>query len=395
MGNVENTSATQGSKPRVSAVRDLGYEAEVRREIIRGMSERETHSLPANLLGWMICCVAAAALPFAEAFVLPLLLRLLSMALTRHIANRLRARMVAGLDVERTISEMAASLGFAGFTWALLLYPLIRAEEVSSPAIAIVGVTVIAVSMITIICGPVTRALVAFITPFALTFLAQLVWGGGAMDPWIVAAMMSMLGAVASFSLFFAHQQRVGIEMLVENRCLGDELQSALAHAEYLSTHDPLTGLLNRRALGEIDLRLESEEVHVLALDLDHFKQINDRYGHATGDAVLVAAANTMRQVLGALPGAHHDALRIGGEEFLVVLRDVDRTLALSIGETLLHRLRDLGETLFHKPKLVSASIGIASLAQGEQLEHALTRADAALYEAKENGRNRIQRAAA
>ena len=166
-------------------------------------------------------------------------------------------------------------------------------------------------------------------------------------------------------------------------------LKAAMESLEQAVGTDRLTGAWNRRrfeeaASAEMSLaRRRKEPVSLLMLDLDHFKRINDGFGHETGDAVLVAATNTWRKVL----RASDPLVRWGGEEF-VVLSPTNRldgamTLATKLGEA----LRSLR---FPGIGTVTVSIGVAEYAAGETLETWIQRADQALYRAKAEGRDRI-----
>lgn len=150
---------------------------------------------------------------------------------------------------------------------------------------------------------------------------------------------------------------------------------------------DSLTGIGNRRFLEKtVPKRLYPGDT-VLYIDLDHFKQLNDRFGHATGDAVLVAVAATLRD------GKRPDDLlaRLGGEEFLLFLPELKTSEALSIAERLRQAIQDI--QLHHQGAdiPVSASIGVARVKRPDEawldLVHA---ADMALYAAKRAGRNRV-----
>jgi len=157
-----------------------------------------------------------------------------------------------------------------------------------------------------------------------------------------------------------------------------------------LAATDPLTGLANRRlTLQQLDqlardARLDQAPV-VLLCDLDHFKQINDGWGHAMGDQVLVAVA-------GALRASTRDAdtvARWGGEEFLVVLPVTRDFEAIDLAERLRLRVETLQVADRHQcPVPVTLSIGIARLCVGETGTSWLKRADEALYRAKADGRN-------
>lgn len=153
--------------------------------------------------------------------------------------------------------------------------------------------------------------------------------------------------------------------------------------------HDPLTGLLNRTslmprlhsAIEALDLALESSAL--LAIDLDHFKGINDRFGHQTGDRVLCETARLLREEIGA-GGA---VFRIGGEEFLVLLPGHDGILARRRAERLRVAIAS-GDIL--EDRAVTASIGVAALRMSDDASSWMQRADERLYQAKRAGRDRV-----
>jgi diguanylate cyclase (GGDEF)-like protein len=164
-----------------------------------------------------------------------------------------------------------------------------------------------------------------------------------------------------------------------------------LEDLRYRSRHDGLTGLLNRRAIEETLLaqvqrsRRNGESFAVLMLDLDHFKTINDRYGHAAGDRALKHTAAALRAELREV-----DAIgRFGGEEFLVLMPGATVETALPVAERLRTALV-IAPPLFEGATLIlSASIGIAQWREpAEEPSRLLMRADAALYKAKVRGRD-------
>jgi diguanylate cyclase (GGDEF)-like protein len=152
---------------------------------------------------------------------------------------------------------------------------------------------------------------------------------------------------------------------------------------------DPLTGLLNRKSLLPRfdELQMQARQQHapicMIAVDLDHFKQVNDTFGHETGDAVLKESAYEMRKCLRSFELFY----RLGGEEFLVMIPGAE----LDQGRKLAERMRDAVERTKPAGVAVTVSIGVA-VAAGDQLdfEQLFNAADQALYEAKHAGRNRI-----
>ena len=162
---------------------------------------------------------------------------------------------------------------------------------------------------------------------------------------------------------------------------------------EEISIHDELTGLYNRRHLVESanrymdEARSEGKEFSIVILDLDHFKNVNDTYGHIVGDHVLVATARICRSSVreGDIVG------RLGGEEFLVLMPGTDLSEAWKIAERIRKEL-ELNFVVFEGREIrVTASFGVASICPYCQtLEDILITADKGLYKAKELGRNRV-----
>jgi diguanylate cyclase (GGDEF)-like protein len=161
-----------------------------------------------------------------------------------------------------------------------------------------------------------------------------------------------------------------------------------------LAATDVLTGLANRREFMSrgadeiVRSRRYNFHVCVLMMDIDHFKKVNDTWGHAVGDDVIRQVATTTRDVCRAVDVVG----RIGGEEFAVLLPQTDREGGLSVAERLRETVAACTVSLAGGQTLsVSISIGVAEMAREDgDLSHLLGRADAALYEAKQQGRNRV-----
>lgn len=160
-----------------------------------------------------------------------------------------------------------------------------------------------------------------------------------------------------------------------------------------LAQHDPLTGLLNRRAiLAHLeglhkDRRQILQPVCLMMIDVDHFKSINDQHGHAVGDEVLRTVSHSLVAQL-----RDSDRVgRIGGEEFLVVLGSTDLPHAQQVAERLRYELSQLTVTSANQTLRITVSIGMAqSQTHEEDWADVIGRADAGLYEAKRGGRNRV-----
>ncbi|MFC5437787.1 diguanylate cyclase [Rhodanobacter umsongensis] len=157
-----------------------------------------------------------------------------------------------------------------------------------------------------------------------------------------------------------------------------------------LADHDALTSVLNRRAWTERASALlangSPHPIALLFLDLDHFKLLNDRQGHNTGDRALVAVARALAAEL-----RPSDLLgRYGGEEFVALLDGTEPQQAMHVATRLCRRVHRLEIPASDESLLLSVSIGVAIRRDGDDLESLVERADQAMYEAKLNGRNRV-----
>ncbi|MBQ3918471.1 MAG: GGDEF domain-containing protein [Oscillospiraceae bacterium] len=167
-------------------------------------------------------------------------------------------------------------------------------------------------------------------------------------------------------------------------------MKATLKHYEELASTDPLTGVFNHGRI-ETELRNAVEQCSqdgtpagILILDIDNFKSVNDRYGHAVGDAALVSMAEIIRRTL-----SDKNAVigRWGGEEFVVVIYGEDNAALQETAEALRTRIE---EVAFDAVGSITASIGLSSLLPNDMPDLWFARADHALYTAKSAGRNRI-----
>ena len=167
--------------------------------------------------------------------------------------------------------------------------------------------------------------------------------------------------------------------------------KARLDELEQLADRDALTGVLNRRAMlrnAELAFEVHRKEQFCLAwLDIDHFKSVNDNHGHPVGDAVLIGVADVLTRNV-----RRADLIgRMGGEEFAIGFPGLGLSEARVVAERL---RRAIASTMFptaRGPIQVSCSIGVSSARSSDSLSEIIGRADAALYEAKRRGRNRLE----
>jgi diguanylate cyclase (GGDEF)-like protein len=184
-------------------------------------------------------------------------------------------------------------------------------------------------------------------------------------------------------------QQHMSSEVTKANQIIF-QLSSQVKELEKTSSIDALTKILNRRAL---DIYLEKlcktenqENVHLLILDVDDFKKVNDTYGHLAGDKILIYLANILKKAL-----RDEDRIfRYGGEEFVIILHNVDNEKCKTTSTRLLELVRK-SKLIYKGTNLsVTISIGTTPYYKNDSPEMLLTRADKALYAAKNSGKDKI-----
>lgn len=210
---------------------------------------------------------------------------------------------------------------------------------------------------------------------------------------WYLAIMVFWLGIILSFLAYriIKLKDEVVIQRKRESELLeiNDLLDTRGKALEIKAKTDPLTGAFNRLGIEEaISLGLQEwhqyrKPLSLVMIDIDHFKQVNDQYGHDTGDAVLSNLSTMVQQHT----RTQDLFARWGGEEFVLVCRNTDIESACAIAE----KLRELiAHQTLHKDINITASFGVATLKTNGNLEQLFKAADTALYQAKAAGRNRV-----
>lgn len=216
----------------------------------------------------------------------------------------------------------------------------------------------------------------------ALMVLAELIYRTGRGDSVEQALLVGEIYAMGGVLLCFLY-------LLARYRDNARRIQLRYEMLEHVAYIDPLTSLPNRRRLYEIlegqhQLAVRYQQSFALAFwDIDHFKLVNDTYGHDAGDRVLAQVADIVHEQLRTT-----DCLgRWGGEEFLIILPQTDLASAQFVAERLCHAINS---SQLLDDRMVTASFGVAAHLPGESIADLLRRADRAMYQAKTEGRNRV-----
>ena len=347
---------------------------------------REVHGLGHWSAGLLL--LVCASLLFGTREVLPSALSMISAnaALVAGIGlSMLGTEKFFGLATSRRAYLLILALAIAGNSWWLLVRPDFSARV----AVFSLLVFLFYARQVQLVWCYGERHFSSFF--FGALMLAQavvvlargvsaLLHGGASVNLAVAGTPAGIYLAVANFMALLL---TVGFMTVATRR-----LQQIL---ERRSTHDPLTQVLNRRGFGDAyarerdNLRRRRLPLTLLSIDLDYFKSINDRYGHAVGDQVLAHVATVIK---GALRESDCVA-RFGGEEFVVLMPDMPVHNALGVAERIRALLRESSHAGLPS---CTVSIGVACQASVvEGLEELLSRADAALYLAKERGRDRIE----
>jgi diguanylate cyclase (GGDEF)-like protein len=234
--------------------------------------------------------------------------------------------------------------------------------------------------------------------PVMLLYAARCAMDADKVEHIVVFLIIVYLFAILAYS--FKHYATIAssISLKFENLALLEDLKKANDILRKTSAIDGLTGLANRNSFEEFIERewgraaRNQKPISLVMLDIDHFKAYNDNYGHQEGDDCLKKVASVLAK---SATRSADIAARYGGEEFIVVLPDTDSRGAVEVAEKLRIAVEMLSVPHSHSPtaSVVTASIGVASLVPDRSMDYSrlVKSADAALYAAKRDGRNRVK----
>lgn len=231
-----------------------------------------------------------------------------------------------------------------------------------------------------------TRQLHYTLLVHAVFYLSKV---GLALIPGTLINLVAYQGAVIRISLI----EGVMAILLIALSMTGTVRYRRERQIEQLAERDPLTALFNRRAFEARTPRFLNHASSkrpgaLLLIDVDNFKLVNDLYGHAAGDRLLITLSDLIRELL----PEEALAARLGGDEFAIMLNDVTPRDIQQLGETLRTRFHDVASQTFVTPAAVTLSIGATRFEQQpDDLEALISHGDEALYEAKRGGRDRLQ----
>ncbi len=288
--------------------------------------------------------------------------------------------------------------GLEGMCWGsavIFFHSIGGAGQTNNLTVLTVIITVVCISIFAL--APSYQIFISFISGALLIPVAHYFWVGDMNRPAYVIGILTLLlalirlGRVANLEFVEGVRRLVliqSISMQLEQR--NQQLDKLNRKINDIAIHDKLTGLYNRHFIvDQLEMQYGAyvrygNACSIVMIDIDHFKQVNDRYGHIVGDKVLVAFSRRVEIMVrqGDLIG------RYGGEEFLLVLPMTGLAAALQLAERIRISLTD--QSLVEQPAMhvVTASFGVAEIRSGESIDDWLLRSDQALYSAKEHGRN-------
>lgn len=344
---------------------------------------------PFYVLGWLVAWLASPALqarPVAAASVGALFL--LGTVLRFYSSP---APAIARVEAERRIARAWWLVGATTVLWgASAAWVLQQGPEPDAQLVLLICTVAYATAIAQSFCMRLPRALLVLALLYA-PVLAALLLGGHAR---IGAAAIGIYLVYLLLLLRRSHaeyRQRLDLE---------DDLRQQRDLFEQQSRRDGLTGLANRRRFESTLATLVHEAPNrllpfaLLIFDLDHFKAINDRHGHAVGDACLREFAERLQR---AFAGPQELVARLGGEEFAVLVEDVDEDAAAARGEAFRQQIAGTPLVLPEFAVGITVSIGVGAFGPRHATdgEGFFTEVDQALYRAKADGRNALRRVGA
>lgn len=277
-----------------------------------------------------------------------------------------------------------------GIVLGLMLRPALQSPDPERYALVCLVIATVSAGVNALVTASVPRTYEAFVLTAQVLFVVQFLAMDTTFFRWLAIGTVVVSVSMAIVARRMRAMLAEALFHRIEQADTSERLRQALTRLDEIAATDDLTGLPNRRRfLDQLALHIEAADrapACVIMFDIDHFKDINDTFGHAVGDRVLRRVADAARTVL-----RNHDAIgRVGGEEFAVACRARSERTAAVVAE----RIRQAIEELVHPESehlRVTASFGIAQVQPGSSATVALDHADTPLYIAKSKGRNRVE----
>ena len=368
-------------------------------ESVALLAERERASTKMTILGAIV--MLAITVPIRNAFdlMLPVVFLWLASALFNHaLSGRILDRITARLPFAQEMNIFCLGYLIAGAAWAWLLKPIGQVILKEPETLGVGVVVIMAMGLMSVTTALVPRIMHCFLIGVGVTLLPSL------LNLIPQHGVLPVMSAVLLFVVPWGYGRKIAGQMhetikvkirndlLVKDMLsLNSQLAHALAKSEDISNKDSLTNLLTRRAFEKKakearKLDLDSPS-HLVLLDLDYFKEINDQYGHHMGDDILCLVSKVLRDNVRPCDFV----ARWGGEEFAIGMANIDFADAIKICETIRARIDSIGHPSWAQDLSVSVSIGLATWDVNEPLNVAMASADEALYDAKNSGRNCVK----
>ncbi len=363
----------------------------------RNFLEGITLSQATNIVPFVLIGLCTLALPDPRLMTLLLVINAAIIGVMYLISQRLRrmAEPHNALNLWRLYDAFAF---MSGVGWSAMMAPVVTTLGRDIASMFVCVVIIVSVAVTCMVVAAQWRATLLFMMGVMLCLIPQTVWYMDQIGPIPLLATLGLAPTLFGLAYAVRQQGRSVLRTQLEKDQLAEELARALAAAEYLASRDSLTGLFNRRAFETVANGMRNDgsavPLSLILVDLDHFKMINDRHGHAAGDSVLCKAADVIAahagpfDVVGRGDGA---VARWGGEEFIILLRNMAADDAVAVAERMRLDLTRLSDGSWPEGLIVTASFGVSEWSDDLPLHACISRSDEAMYLAKEAGRNRVR----
>jgi len=375
-------------------------DADVKLELLRRAIESLVMNRLPILIPLAVISVAAVNIP-QRAFLWALALSFLTVTVLAAIAAGKVGLAIAAEKPPRRAISLWLAIEFVGAAiWGLMLGPISDSSLIGPERAVITAVIMVAIAtscLVTRNSLGMPKAIIAGFMATAFPVFAYHYAENGAVM--LVSSFLMLLALIHLVS----KAQKEAIRSLkneLENTRLAKNLAKALDAAQYLSRHDSLTGLLNRRHFEAVANKLSAENsrsrMAIIMIDLDHFKSVNDKFGHAVGDEVLKTAAEIIKSSVRSQNisvGKDEAMARWGGEEFVIALAGTDLDEATLVAGRICQALCEYRDASWPDGLTLTGSLGVAEWNKTEALNETIDRADLAMFDAKAAGRNQIKTA--